>query len=162
MVSVAFGPVAATLEERRELLRAEGPLIDVIVHREPGAEPHEGIPPSYETRALIDTGASDSCVDYRIVHALRLRQTNQTRMRVVGTSVLVTVHLGVLEIPALSFKGIVELYSSSVTRPKYNALIGRPFLANYGFHLDGPSGMFHIDIPPLDPIRSHDHDGDIG
>lgn len=144
------------------MLRIEGPLVDIIIHREPGAEPEEGVPHLYETRALIDTGASDCCVDYRIVHSLKLRQTNQTRMRVVGTSVLVTVHLGVLEIPAIGFRGIVEFYSSSVTRPKYNALIGRQWLSDYGFHFDGPNGAFHIDTPTPDPTRPHEHDGDIG
>ena len=83
-------------------------------------------------------------------------------MRVVGTSVLVTVHLGVLEIPAIGFRGIVELYSSSVTGPKYNALIGRQWLSDYGFHFDGPNGAFHIDTPTADPIRPHENDGDIG
>jgi hypothetical protein len=64
------------------VITIEGIVIDVMVHREPKAAPEDGVPDFIEHGAMIDTGASDTCIDYRIAHALKLRQIDQ---RTIGT-----------------------------------------------------------------------------
>ncbi len=42
------------------------------------------MPEFLEHGAMIDTGASDTCIDYRIAHALKLRQIDQRTIGTVG------------------------------------------------------------------------------
>ena len=144
MPPLTFGPLAAGAQGRQEVLKTEGPLLDIIIHREHNAPLVEGVQLHHETRALIDTGASDVCIDYRIAHALNLREINQTNVTVVGGTVPVSVYLGVLEVPALGFKRLMPLYASKVARINYNALLGRSFLTDFVVTFDGPNGCFHF------------------
>lgn len=55
--------------------------------------------------------------------------------------------LGVLEVPALSFKKLMPLYALKVGRASYNVILGRSFLADYIVTFDGPNGCFHFSNP---------------
>lgn len=120
-----------------------GPLLNVSIL---GYEPVDlGVPvPTVETRGLIDTGASDVCIDYRIAIALGLKVIDQSLVGVVGTSTLATIYLGRLLIPEIGFDRVMPLYALKVRQPTHEVLIGRSVLQNYIVTFDGPAGMFHF------------------
>lgn len=116
-----------------------GHVLDVIIHREPGAKSEDGVRDFFEAGALIDTGASDNCIDYRIAQALKLRVIDQRTISTVGGPVEVNVYLGVFEIPVLGFKKMMRLFAPRIDRLNYQVLIGRSVLKEYLLTFDGPS-----------------------
>ncbi len=136
------------------VITIEGIVIDVIVHREPKAAVEEGVPEFVEHRAMIDTGASDTCIDYRIARALKLRQIDQRTIGTVGGPIEVGVFLGLLEIPQLGFKRLDRLFAPKIERINYNVLIGRSVLREFLFTYDGPANLSHFARPRAAP----DHD----
>jgi hypothetical protein len=72
-----FGPAAPDASGRRQHLTVEGYILDVIIHRMPGSPEELGVSQFYEAGGLIDTGASDVCIDYRMAQSLKLRQIDQ-------------------------------------------------------------------------------------
>ena len=142
-----FGPSAPDASGRKERLTIEGYVLDVIIHRMAGAPEETGVSQFYEAGGLIDTGASDVCIDYRMAQTLRLRQIDQQTVATPGGSLLAAIYMGVLEIPALSFKRVMPLYALKVARASYNVILGRSFLSEYVVTFDGPNGLFHFDRP---------------
>lgn len=158
MAPRSFGPGAPDAAGRRERLTVEGYVLDVIIHRMPGSTSEPGASQFYEAGGLIDTGASDVCIDYRMAQDLRLRQIDQQTVATPGGSLLAAVYLGVLEVPALDFRKPMPLFALKVARASYNVILGRSFLSDYIITFDGPSGMFHFDTPtqPLPEERPFD------
>jgi predicted aspartyl protease len=114
-----------------------------------GLPPDEQAPAFHATRALIDTGASGVCIDYRIAHALRLREVDQCTITVVGSSIPAAIFMADLEVPALGYHRTIPLIASKVGRINYNVLLGRSFLSDYIVTFDGPAGCFHfVEAPP--------------
>jgi hypothetical protein len=144
-----FGPAAPDAEGRKVQLTLGGHLIEVIVHR-PDGEPAEPTDLQFwETGALIDTGASHVCIDFRIALDLKLRQIDQGMVGTMGGSVPASIHLGVLEVPALRFKRLMPLYAFRVRRVNFSVLLGRSFLADYIVTFNGPEGYCHFADPGL-------------
>jgi hypothetical protein len=137
------------------VITIEGIVIDVIVHREPHAPPEEGVPEFLEHGAMIDTGASDTCIDYRIAHALKLRQIDQRTIGTVGGPIQDAVFLGVLEIPQLGFKRLDRFFAPKIERINYSVLIGRSVLKEFLFTYDGPANVCHF-ARPQGPPDHHD------
>lgn len=127
----------------------EGIVVDVIIHREPHAALENGVPEFFEHRAMIDTGASDTCIDYRIAHALKLRQIDQRTIGTVGGPIEVAVFLGVLEIPQLAFKRLDRMFAPKIERINYSVLIGRSVLKEFLFTYDGPANVSHFARPQV-------------
>lgn len=96
---------------------------------------------------LIDTEASDVCIDYRMAEELGLKRVDQRMVGIVGASVQATVYMGVVEIPELSFSEVMPLYALKVSRPTHDVLLGRSFLQNFIVTFDGPTGLFHFSRP---------------
>lgn len=117
----------------------EGNVIDVIIRREPEAPHLEEVPNFLESRALIDTGASDICIDYRIAHALKLREIDQRMIGTAGGPIEVAVYNGVFEVPLIGFSRMMRLFAPRIDRINYNVLIGRSLLRDYIVTFDGPS-----------------------
>ncbi len=136
------------------LITIEGIVIDVIIHREPNATPADGVPAFLEHGAMIDTGASATCIDYRIAHALKLRQIDQRTIGTVGGPIQVAVFLGMLEIPQLGFKRLDRLFAPKIERINYSVLTGRSVLKEFVFTYDGPADVCHFARPQRPP----DHD----
>lgn len=130
------------------VITIEGIVIDVIVHREPNAASEDGVP------AFLEHGASDTCIDYRIAHALKLRQIDQRTIGTVGGPIQVAVFLGVLEIPQLNFKRLDRFFAPKIERINYSILIGRSVLREFLFTYDGPANVCHFARPQAPP----DHD----
>ncbi|MEI9965967.1 MAG: aspartyl protease family protein [Caulobacteraceae bacterium] len=139
-----FGHSAPDALGRKIALSLEGHVLEAIVHREPGAPPEDGVPPFFEAGALIDTGASDVCIDFRLAHALKLRQIDQRTVGTLGGSVLANVYLGILEIPALDHRKLMPLLALRVARVNYSVILGRSFLSDYIVTFDGPNGCCHF------------------
>ena len=110
-----------------------------------------------EVGGLVDTGASDVCIDYRLAEELGLRQVDQQTVGVVGASALATVHTGIIEIPELGFSQVMPLFALKVRRPSHDVLLGRSLLQNFIVTFDGPSGLFHFSTPIVS-YDSHDFD----
>ncbi|MGH7025485.1 MAG: retropepsin-like aspartic protease [Caulobacteraceae bacterium] len=147
MAPRSFGPAGPDASSRREQLRVEGHVLDVIIHREPSAVDEEGVPALFEAGALIDTGASDVCIDYRLAHELKLRQIDQQTVATPGGTLLAAVFLGLLEVPDLGYRKLMPLYALRVARSSYSVILGRSFLADYIVTFDGPNGCFHFALP---------------
>jgi predicted aspartyl protease len=143
-----FGPAAPDAESRRVELQLGGHLIEVIIHRPEGEPADINAVPFFETGALIDTGASDVCIDFRIAHDLNLRQIDQRTVGTLGGSIPAAVYVGVLEVPALGFKKVMPLYAFRVRRVSFSVVLGRTFLSNYIVTFNGPEGYCVFADPP--------------
>lgn len=155
----SFGPGGPDAAGRHEILKTEGPTLDVIVHQVAGLVIEDEAPSFHPTRALIDTGASGVCIDYRIAHALRLREVDQCTIVVVGSSIPAAIFMGELEVPALGYRRTIPMIASKVGRINYNVLLGRSFLSDYIVTFDGPAGYFHFATPQQSLLAPPDEDG---
>ena len=99
--------------------------------------------------ALIDTGASISCIDSGVAMELQLPIINRTSVAGVGGLHQFNVHLAQIRAPELNFTFYgpftgVDLAASGQQRI---ALIGRDFLAHFHMTYDGPSGSVTLTDP---------------
>ncbi len=101
-----------------------------------------------EAGGLIDTGASDVCIDFRIAHDLRLRQVDQRTVGTLGGSVPAAVYMGVLEVPALGFKRRMPLYAFKVRRVGFSVVSAAASLRTTSSPSTGPKAI------ASSPIRS--------
>ncbi len=104
--------------------------------------PTASLPALVETQGLIDTGASDVCIDYRIALQLGLREIDQATVGVVGGSTMAKIYLGRLIVPDVGFDRVCPLYALKVRHATHEVLLGRSFLENYVVTFDGPAGTF--------------------
>jgi predicted aspartyl protease len=143
----SFGPEAPDAISRQTRLTIEGYVLDVIIHQMPGSPVEADSVQFFESGGLIDTGASDVCIDYRLARALKLRQIDQRTVATPGGSLLAAIHLGVVEIPALNFKQPMPLFALKVAAASYSVILGRSFLRQFIVTFDGPNGHFHFATP---------------
>jgi len=85
-----------------------GPTVDVYVGFDPEYKynqknPREPNLPTINNKALIDTGASGSCIDSTVAITLNLPIINEQSVAGVHGAGKVNVHLAQIYIPALSF-----------------------------------------------------------
>lgn len=99
------------------------------------------------SKGLIDTGASDVCIDYRLAERLGLKVIDQTTVGVVGATVPAKIYLGRVVIPELGFDRMMRLYALKVRHATHEILLGRSFLQNYIVTFNGPAGMFTFSKP---------------
>jgi len=134
MVNAALG----VSEARRAALQAAG----------------QTVPDFVPIRALLDTGASCTCVDPSVIAALGLTPTGSISMITPSTGA--TPHQSAeydaaLAIPAavpgqapLLFPTIGVVESDLFAAQGFHALIGRNVLANCIFHYNGATGLFTL------------------
>jgi len=123
-----------------------GHILDVGIERVgPPQRPDAEL--NLETKGLIDTGASDVCIDYRLAERLGLKIIHQTTVGVVGSKVPAAIYMGRLVIPSVGFDRVMPLYALKVRHPTHEVLLGRSFLQNYVVTFNGPAGMFHFSGP---------------
>lgn len=142
MVQWTFGPSAPDERERRRETAIFGHLLKVVVDRVSPTTLAQIAPSQVATVGLIDTGASDVCIDYRLAIQLGLKVVDQTNVGVVGGTTLATVYLGRLIVPEVEFDQVMPLYALKVRHPTHEVLLGRSFLQNYIVTFDGPAGTF--------------------
>lgn len=100
-------------------------------------------PPGTETWALIDTGASISCIDEGLALTLGLLVVDQRTVHGVAGPQIHNVYLLHCTVPAL---GMVVLggFVGVTLGANTGAIIGRDFLARTIFIYDGPGGQITV------------------
>lgn len=121
-----------------------GHILPVIIG---GIDLSGATPGSISANGLIDTGASDICIDFRLAQQLGLKAIDQTMVVGVGGTLPATVYMGRLVVPDVEFDQLVRLYALKVRHPTHEVLLGRAFLQNYIVTFNGPSGLFHFSTP---------------
>ena len=112
----------------------------------PGALPN--LPPT-EFHALVDTGASESCIDSGVAQSLGLPIVDRRKVAGVHGSDEVNVHLAQIYVRALSFTSYgqfagVHLHAGG---QPHSALIGRTFLRTFTMVYDGSTGSVILSRP---------------
>lgn len=133
----------------QQLLVQLGPTLLVDVGFDPDFKPGSGTNPTLQlkgSRALIDTGATQSCIDSGVAGALQLPIVDRQRVSGVGGVLEVNMHLAQIHIPELnlniigSFAG-VELAAGG---QPHIVLIGRTFLQHVTLLYEGTTGKVTI------------------
>ncbi|MCI0388244.1 MAG: retropepsin-like domain-containing protein [Acidobacteria bacterium] len=132
-----------------------GPLVDILIgvseaRRAALVKANQSVPQHVPIRALIDTGASCTCIDPGALQSLGLAPTGVTPMHTPSTGnqahnanqydvSLVLLH------PKLRLQiGTVAVVESELAIQGIQALIGRDVLANCLFIYDGETGIFTL------------------
>ena len=134
-----------------------GPMLDAFVgpseaRRSALTAAGQAIPPPMQIRALVDTGASGTCVDPSVPASLGLRVTGSASMMTASTGSTphtadqydVTLIIPGPGFPPLVFQTIpiacVELLASQ----GFHALIGRDILQKCVLHYNGTTQLFTL------------------
>ena len=145
--SAGFGDGGGALG--RDLLVQYGPTLLVRVGFDSAFDPgHSGRPnlPETPVPALVDTGASESCIDSDLAAHLGLPIVD--RMEIGGVHGLgeVNVHLAQIYVPDLAFTiyGQFASVHLAVGGLGHSAIIGRDFLQFYTMTYEGRTGVVTI------------------
>ena len=134
------------------LLCAYGPTMLVNIGFDPSfragqtALPVAGI---IGIRALVDTGAGESCIDSLLASQLNLPIIDRRTIAGVGGAQQVNIHLAQLHIPSLSwtiYGSFAGVHLSAGGQP-HQALLGRTFLQHHTLIYTGTSGTVTISRP---------------
>ena len=138
------------------LLMQAGPMLSVQVALPSALEEHlasqnQPIPPSIQGWALIDTGATRSCVDTQVISSL---QVNPIGIATVGTAkgqVQQNLYPAKFNFPdannmTIEFSSAVgvDLTGQSIGEQRLVALIGRDVLSHCILIYNGPGGFFTL------------------
>lgn len=132
-----------------EILAAIGPTLPVSVGFDDqfgaGMGKQPNLPPE-PLAALVDTGASNSCIDAELAERLRLPIVNQETIGGVGGAMAANVYWAQIHLPELNasitgpFAGV---YLSAGQQP-HQVLIGRDFLRHFTMVYAGRAGTVKI------------------
>jgi predicted aspartyl protease len=97
-------------------------------------------------RALVDTGASESCIDGTLAAALKLPVVDRRMTAGAHGAKEVNMHLAQIHIPSLKFTiygafAGVDLHAGGQI---HSALIGRTFLQHFKMIYDGTTGSVEL------------------
>ena len=128
-----------------ELLSAYGPTLIVDIgfdpdfKLEPGNVPVSGIT---GIRALVDTGASESCIDSVLAAQLNLPIVDRRSVSGVHGTIEVNMHLAQVHVPSLDYTiyGVFAGVHLADGGQVHGALIGRTFLQHYVMIYEGHTG----------------------
>lgn len=130
----------------RELLVLRGPTLKVDLGFDPAYDPSNprrlAELPVRGAFALIDTGASTSCIDSALAMHLALPIIDQRTCAGISGSMQVNMHLAQIHVPSLLFTlygGFAGVDIGSGGQ-RHDVLIGRDFLRHFRMVYDGPSG----------------------
>lgn len=147
------------------LLVQFGPTLIVDIGFDPSFDQEKsGVPdlPLKGVHALVDTGATASCIDAGVAMQLNLPIIDRQKVAGVGGVHEVNVHLGHVFIPTINktiygqFAGVNLIAGGQL----HSALIGRTFLQHFVLFYDGRTGVVSIsDELPLTPTGSPAEEG---
>ena len=131
-----------------ELVR-HGPTIAVTIGFDPDYRPGAGARPNLPLDrypALVDTGATQSCIDAELAANLNLMPAGRRQAAGAGGTFDASAYMAHIYIPELRFTiagplAGVHLQASGVP---YYALLGRTFLRHFNMHYDGRTGAVTI------------------
>lgn len=126
-----------------------GPTLSVNIGFDPNynsASTNVPVPGKTGLLALVDTGATESCIDSLLAAQLNLPVVDRRMTAGAHGAKEVNLHLAQIHIPSLSrtivgaFAGVDLLTGGQM----HSALIGRTFLRHFKMIYDGPSGKVQI------------------
>jgi predicted aspartyl protease len=129
-----------------------GPTLLVDVGFDPNYNSSSTTPPvpgKTELQALVDTGATESCIDSLLAAQLNLPIVDKRMTAGAHGAKEVNVYMAQVRIPSLdrtivgSFSGVDLLAGGQA----HSALIGRTFLRHLKMTYDGPSGKVQLTDP---------------
>jgi len=132
-----------------DLLVAYGPTLFVNIGFDPKYDPKA---PSVPTPgitgiyALVDTGASQSCIDSMLATQLGLPVVDKITIAGVSGGQEVNVHLAQVHVPALNWTiyGLFAGVHLAAGGQAHKALIGRTFLQGFTMVYEGKTGLVTI------------------
>jgi predicted aspartyl protease len=134
-----------------ELLVSYGPTLLVNIGFDPNYQPppHPNIPVAGITgiHALVDTGATESCIDSMLASQLNLPVVDRRTVSGVSGPQEVNMHLAQVYIPPLSFTiyGMFAGVHLAAGGLVHRALIGRSFLQRFTMTYNGLTGDVTIE-----------------
>ena len=147
MPSAEAGPGNAPNSEALYLF---GPVLPVLIggNQEPRMQDASSIV-AVQRFALVDTGATDSCIDSNLAHALGLRVIDERQVSTPGGLETFDVYYGRIEVPDLNLSKRGPLMGANLSGggQPYGALLGRDFLRLCSMHYDGETGSVTISNP---------------
>ncbi len=99
-----------------------------------------------QREALIDTGASSTCITMAMARILNLPYQDRRTVDVAGGSVMGRVFLARLFVPALIFGDICQVIAIQGGSDEQTPLLGRNFLQHLVFTMDGPAREFRLSL----------------
>ena len=135
------------------LLEQNGPTICVDIGFDPSFQTtppvRRATPGITGIRALVDTGAGESCIDSLLAAQLNLPIVNRRLVSGCHGSQEVNMHLAQVYFPALSFTiwGAFAGVHLAAGGQIHRALIGRTFLRRYKMVYEGQTGTVIISSP---------------
>jgi len=131
------------------LLVGYGPTLLVDIGFDADFKPKAGhvpVPGMKGIRALVDTGATQSCIDSLLASQLNLPIVDKQAVGGVHGRLEVNMHLAQVHIPALGFTiwGMFAGVHLAAGGQHHKALLGRTFLRNCSMTFDGITGKVTI------------------
>jgi hypothetical protein len=135
------------------LLITNGPTLRVNIGFDPTYDPIVVDPPPtlpvIDLPALVDTGATDSCIDKLLAAQLKLPVVDRQRIAGVHGAKEVDMHLAQIHVPSLHVTlygtfAAVDLIAGGMI---HHALIGRTFLRHFTMAYNGASGSVLLSRP---------------
>ena len=149
MHEVEGGFPSAVRGDGVNLLIQYGPTLLVRIGFDQGHQSDtEDIPnlPEAGHPALVDTGATLSCIDSALAAMLHLPIVDRELVSGVHGSDEVNVHLGQIYVPSLDFVILGRFHAVHLAKGNqpHRAILGRTFLRNFKMVYDGPAASVVI------------------
>ena len=137
----------------RDLLISRGPTLNVNIGFDPTYNPTSVNPPPtlpvIGLPALVDSGATDSCIDKLLAAQLKLPVVDRQRVAGVHGAQEVNMHLAQIHVPSLDVTlygrfASVDLIAGGMI---HHALIGRTFLRHFTMAYNGITGSVALSRP---------------
>ncbi len=134
------------------LLVANGPTLFVDIGFDPNfnpAAPGPPVPGIKSQWALVDTGATESCIDNLLAATLNLPVVDRRPIGGVGGVHEANMYLAQVRVPSLDFTqyGLFAGVNLSEGGQRHRALIGRTFLRRYTMVYNGVTGSVTLSRP---------------
>lgn len=134
-----------------DLLVAHGPTILVDIGFDPKHDPMANptgipVPGIKSVQALVDTGATECCIDALLAAQLNLPLVNKRQISGVHGSHMANVYLANVHVPTLgvTINGLFAGVNLRAGGQVHSALIGRTFLRHFKMVYEGKTGTVII------------------
>ena len=139
------------------LLVASGPTLLVDIGFDSNFKPNPGAIPVAAVKgvgALVDTGATESCIDSTLATTLGLPIMDRRKISGSGGEHEVNVHLAQIYIPSLgeTIYGAFAAVDLAAGGQKHQALIGRTFLQHLVMNYNGVTGKVTLTFNKPQPL----------
>ncbi len=133
-----------------DLLAAWGPTLFVSIGFDPDFNAQTALAPPVpgivDVQALVDTGASECCIDSLLAAQLSLPIVDRRPVSGVGGQHIVNMHMAQIFVPTLNFwiYGLFAGVNLAAGGQMHRALMGRTFLRNFTMIYEGRTGTVTI------------------